>query len=225
MGSPQAMNGGVLPILGEHGGIAAAENADVKKSGNPSPVAPSRANRAQRGFTLIEVMVALIVLVLGVLGAAAMTLTALKDNKQSGLRSQASALAYEVSDLMRMSGPGPMPGSPYEAIYTSSTPAAVASCWTTGCSLSDMAKNNYFEWRQKLNASTTGGVLPNGDAKICRDVANLASTAAGYATCDGLATSPLVVKMKWDEKSNNARDASSPTAVTTAYLVVPIKPY
>ena len=214
------MNGGSVPMLGKRGRTPAPQNARVKKSGQPSsmPTRPiARTPQQQRGFTLIEVMVALIVLVLGVLGAAAMTLTALRDNKQSGLRSQASAYAYEVSDLMRMAGSAPG----QEAIFTSGTaPASVATCWSTGCSLADMAKNKYYEWRTKLT-----GTMPNADAKICRDVANLTSNAAGYASCDGLGTSPLVVKIRWDEKSNNARDASSPTAVVTAYLVVPIKPY
>jgi type IV pilus assembly protein PilV len=189
----------------------------VKKSPASSLVRSARGPRARiAGFTLIEVMVALIVLVLGVLGAAAMTLTAIRDSKQSSLRSQASALAYELSDLMRMS-----PGQ--QGIFTGAVPSAVPSCWTTGCSPADMAKNNYYEWNAKL---TGANGLPNGAAIICRDVANLGSDAPSYAAaCDGLATSPLVVKLRWDEKNNNARDAASPTAVQPAYLVVPIQPY
>ncbi len=169
------------------------------------------------GFTLIEVMVALIVLVLGVLGAAAMTLSAIRDSKQSGLRSQASAMAYELSDLMRANSSG------NEAIFTGGAPSSVAACWSAaGCLPSEMAKNDYFEWRAKL---TGVNGLPNSAAVICRDAANLASNAASYATCDNLPASPLVVKMKWDEKNNNARDATAPIAFTTAYLVVPIQPY
>ena len=167
----------------------------------------------------------MIVLVLGVLGAAAMTLTAVRDTKQSALRSQASALAYELSDLMRASRyrtPPPLPTpNPYqEAIWTGSVPTSgISTCYTTGCSPADMAKNDYYEWRQKLQNSTSG--LPNGDAVICRDSTLLAS----YPACDGSALSPLVVKLKWDEKTNNARGASSPTIVTTRYMVVTIQPY
>lgn len=86
-----------------------------------------------------------------------------------------------------------------------------------------MAINNYYEWRAKL---TGPNGLPNGAAIICRDVGSLASDAVSYAAaCDGLATSPLVVKMRWEEKNNNARDATAPTAMTPTYLVVPIQPY
>lgn len=169
------------------------------------------------GFTLIEVMVALIVLVLGVLGAAAMTLSAIRDSKQSGLRSQASAMAYQVSDLMRANGIGNV------AIFTGGAPSSVATCWSAaGCLPSDMANNDFFEWRAKLQGVNG---LPNSDAKICRDSTNLASDAASYAACDNLPESPLVVKIRWDEKNNNARDTTAPVAFMTAYLVVPIQPY
>ena len=161
-------------------------------------------------------MVALIVLVLGVLGAAAMTLTALRDGKQSGLRSQASALAYELGDMMRANR---VPVT-NESIFTGPVPSFVTTCWTTGCIPADMAKNDYYEWHQKLVGP---GGLPNGEAVICHDSTKLADSY--YPACDGLATSPLVVKLKWDEKNNNARDAASPTSVTTRYLVVTLQPF
>ncbi len=182
---------------------------------------------SQRGFTLIEVMVALIVLVLGVLGAAAMTLTAIRDTKQSGLRSTASALAYELSDLMRANPTIREPVTPFTMVFDSETffrgaqPAsAVTSCWATGCLPADNAKNDFYEWLTKLRGPSG---LPNGEAVICRDATKLAD--AFYPACDNAATSPLVVKLKWDEKNNNARDAASAVAVTTRYMVVTIQPY
>ena len=211
-------------MLGTRPARSSLQNGGVKKSPPPALSSSFRnrvaAPRRDRGFTLIEVMVALIVLVLGVLGASAMTLAAIRDSKQSALRSQASALAYELSDLIRMT-----PDATQLAIFTGAPPSSVSSCWTTGCSLDDMARNNYFEWRAKLtgvNGTLTG--LPNGDARICRDAANLASDAASFATCDNLATSPLVVKLTWDEKENNARGAVASNFAAKTYLVVPILP-
>ena len=192
-------------MLGTRAGPAAGHNVGVKKS----PLLHSA--RRSVGFTLIEVMVALIVLVLGVLGAAAMTLNAIRDSKQSSLRSQASALAYEMSDLMRAN-----PGQ--ETVFTGGAPSAVGTCWTTGCTPNDMAKNDFYEWRAKLTG--TNG-LPNGDAVICRDATQLAV----YPTCDGSPTAPLVVKLRWDEKNNNARGAVTPVAITARFMAVPIQPY
>jgi type IV pilus assembly protein PilV len=188
----------------------------------------ARADRAA-GFTLIEVLIALIVLVLGVLGAAAMTLSSLKDTKQSGLRSQATMFAYEMSDIMRANAPQYSTTTPpvlqvdTEAVFTGSAPAPVSACYDTGgCSRVQMAQNDYAAWSAKLTGS---GGLPNGAAKICRDSHNVATTAAGFSTCDNNATSPLVVKLKWDEINNNARDATTKTAATTQYLMVVIQPY
>lgn len=178
-------------------------------------------------------MVALIVLVLGVLGSAAMTLTAIRDGKQSGLRSQASALAYELGDLMRANRS--TSSSPVnqaadqaarEAVFTSGPPASyVSACWTgSGCTPAEMAQNDYYEWNQKL---TGANGLPNGLAVICHDATQLASATLA---CDNAPTSPLVVKLRWDEKNNNARDAAvttaaAPVSVTVRTLALPIQPY
>ncbi len=188
----------------------------------PAPLmagaATPRVRTRQAGFTLIEVLIALIVLVLGVLGAAAMTLTSLRDGKQSGLRSQAAALAYEIGDIMRAN----RNATGVEAIFTGTQPTGgISSCWTSsGCVPTDMATNDFYEWIQKLHNPITG--LPNGQAVICHD---LATPATSFPACDGSATSPLVVKLKWDEKNNNARGATSTTAVSTQYLVVTLQPF
>ena len=204
-------------MLGKRRPAHEHQNVRVQKS---TVLRPS-----SRGFTLIEVLISLIVLVLGVLGAAAMTLNSLKDSKQSGLRTQASQLAYELSDLMRFAG------FSQQGIFTGGAPAASSSCWTgTGCTPAQMAANDFYEWQLKaFGTASTPGMLPNGAAKICRDISNTAPTAAAWnATCDGLNTSPIVLKMKWDEKNNIARgqaQASGATAVTTMYFTVQLQPY
>lgn len=215
------MSGGYLPMLGRQRRAARPQNARVKKplplsrrSSRRSPGGgPRRSPRLARraaGFTLIEVLIALIVLVLGVLGAAAMTLTSLRDGKQSIYRSQATALAYELSDLMRAN-----PSTSAQAVFTSSSGSLVSSCWTTGCSTDDTARNDYAEWKAKVPQ-----MLPNGDAVICHDLTKLDQ----YPACDNAATAPLVVKLKWDEKNNNARGQTTSTAVTTRFMSIVIQP-
>ncbi len=208
-------------MLGRPRLAASPENAGVKRpSSSPLPKSaarvPSRGRAA--GFTLIEVMVALIVLVLGVLGAAAMTLSAMRDTKQSALRSTASALAYELGDLMRASGSDPTT----EAIFTGNGEAQIADCWVSGCTPADMARNEFYEWKRKLANPTEG--LPNASVVVCRD-----STAANFSSptaCDNNAASGLVIKLQWDEKNNLARDATNnfgtQSPVTRRFLVVPV---
>jgi type IV pilus assembly protein PilV len=55
----------------------------------------------QLGFTLVEILVALVVLSIGLLGVAALQLMSLRSNHGSAMRSQATFLAYDIVDRMR----------------------------------------------------------------------------------------------------------------------------
>lgn len=56
---------------------------------------------AQEGMTLIEVLVALLILSVGLLGAAAFQLNALKYTDSARMTSQASFIAYDMMDRIR----------------------------------------------------------------------------------------------------------------------------
>lgn len=75
--------------------------------------------KAQQGMTLIEVLVSLVILGVGLLGAAAIQLNALKYTDSSRISSQASFVAYDMLDRIRanpladysaLSGVGAMSG-------------------------------------------------------------------------------------------------------------------
>lgn len=57
--------------------------------------------RVQKGMTLIEVLVALLILTVGLLGAAVIQLNALKYTDSSRMTSQASFIAYDMMDRIR----------------------------------------------------------------------------------------------------------------------------
>lgn len=63
-----------------------------------SPYTP---NRHQAGMTLIEVLVATLILAIGLLGAAMIQLNALKYTDSSRMTSQASFIAYDMLDRIR----------------------------------------------------------------------------------------------------------------------------
>ncbi len=62
--------------------------------------------RTQGGVTLIEVLISLLVLGIGLLGAAAMQLNALKFTDSSTLQTQASFIAYDMLDRIRSNPDG-----------------------------------------------------------------------------------------------------------------------
>lgn len=57
---------------------------------------------AQRGFTLVEILVTVVLISVGLLGVAALQLTTLRGNQDSYVRSQASVLAGDILDRMRV---------------------------------------------------------------------------------------------------------------------------
>lgn len=54
-----------------------------------------------RGMSLVEALVALVVLSVGLLGIASLQMTSLRNNLGAHLRSQATVLAYDIADRMR----------------------------------------------------------------------------------------------------------------------------
>ena len=79
-----------------------------------------------RGSSLLEVLIALVVLGLGVLGMVAMQATSLKSNQTALVRTQATELANEISDLMRANRNAALAGS-----YDSALAAAAPTGTTT----------------------------------------------------------------------------------------------
>ncbi len=67
---------------------------------------------AQEGTTLIEVLVALLILTVGLLGAAAFQLNALKYTDSSRMTSQASFIAYDMMDRIRANSGADYTGTP-----------------------------------------------------------------------------------------------------------------
>lgn len=67
----------------------------------PNSGFPQDFSRHQIGMTLIEVLVAVLVLAIGLLGAAVIQLNALKYTDSSRMTSQASFIAYDMLDRIR----------------------------------------------------------------------------------------------------------------------------
>lgn len=66
------------------------------------PMSPSFSDRSRMGgLTLVEILVAVVVISVGLLGVAGLHAYSLKNNYDSLLRSHASALAGDIADRMR----------------------------------------------------------------------------------------------------------------------------
>ena len=97
---------------------------------------------AMEGFSLIEVLVALFVLSIGLLGLAALQTTGLKLNHQSYERTQATLQAYDIIDRMRTnkSGTGDTVNTTYDNVSLGSAPGTT-DCATATVPQAVMAPN------------------------------------------------------------------------------------
>ncbi len=129
---------------------------------------------ANRGFTLLEVLIALLVFSLGLMGLAGLLVVSVQTNHSAYLRTQASFLAQSMADRMHANVLGVWKGS-YSgtsgATYSLATIAATGTtCLDTNlCGYADIAKRDGQVWSNQLVS-----FLPNPTA--------IASTCAAPAT-------------------------------------------
>lgn len=128
------------------------------------PTAGTRRHRRASGFTLVEVLVAVLVISIGLLGVARLVLAAVKANDSAYFRTQAANLAYSMLDEMRANRAYAMTSPGYQVGYGSySKPSS--NCAGSACTPAQMAAYDLYTWKQQLN-SGVGGALPQGDGKI-----------------------------------------------------------
>ena len=145
-------------------------------------------SRIARGFTLLEVLIALVIFSLGVLGMAGLLTVSVKTNHSAYLRTQAFLLAQDMADRMRANAPALwISPNPYNlnAIATPpATPALAATgafsdpCSTASCTPSGVAARDLLLWQSQLTQ-----FLPNvGAAIVCQNAASTGTPKAPYST-------------------------------------------
>lgn len=133
------------------------------------------ARRRQSGFSLLEVLIALLVLSIGLLGLAALQTMGLKFNTQSYQRTQAVLQAYDIMDRMRANPTG-MAAGLYNTVGINDSAPTLPTC---PCSSTQMKDYDINQWKNAI-----GTLLAQGKGAVCRGTldANLACTNAGGGT-------------------------------------------
>ena len=108
---------------------------------------PRAARRAHAGVSLVEALVALLVLSIGLLGLANLQLTAIRNAHSAHLRSQASILAQDILDRIRANRAN---ATAYNIALSAAAP--------TGTSV---AEKDLKAWLDSL-----AGSLPQGDGAV-----------------------------------------------------------
>lgn len=130
-----------------------------------------RTKKSIKGFTLIEVLIAMLILAVGLLGLAGMQARSIRANLSAYNRSQATQLAYNMADRMRANTTearkyNNFPPSIYATVLAVNA-GLQAGCTAIagGCTPVQMARNDLAEWNILLTNPTNNrdlNALPNG---------------------------------------------------------------
>ena len=110
----------------------------------------------QNGFTLLEVMIALLVLSIGLLGLAALQATTLKANHGAYQRTQATFIAYDMMDRLRANRTAALAGQCNVEMGETLTGSSSAMC-----------DADVTDWQ----TNSVGTLLPSGQGSIICTVA------------------------------------------------------
>ncbi|MEH3087647.1 MAG: type IV pilus modification protein PilV [Xylophilus ampelinus] len=153
--------------------------------------------RFHEGFTLVEVLVAIVVLSFGVLGLVGLQALSLQSTREARLQSSAVRLAEEMAELMRINKMVAIKTTAAENPYlidnfTGTVPATSANCFTAACtSGADLARWDVANWLDRIRTE-----LPGARVVICADSVPYDSGGLPRWACDGNA-GMLAIKIGW----------------------------
>lgn len=126
--------------------------------------------RHARGASLLEVLIAIVIMSFGLLAMGGLTASSLQYGKMAQFQTAGVQLASDFADRMRANTDG-FAGNSYDktSVYSSTTAViTVPTCSiATKCTGAELASIDLAEWRNNLRTS-----LPGGDAYVLRDVDN-----------------------------------------------------
>lgn len=124
--------------------------------------------RNQGGFTLLEVMIALVIFSIGLLGLAGIQAVSIENNNNAYMRTLAMQSAYDMADILRSSYDfNNNVDSTFDSVNTT-LGSAPGSCAQNGatlptCTTAQMAAYEIYDWKYHLSQ-----LMPSGRGKVVR---------------------------------------------------------
>ena len=145
-----------------------------------------RGRVGNRGFSMIELLVAVLVMSVGVLGVAGLATLNAQHQRSAAAHAEAVRLAYDLMDRIRANPAGLRQGS-----YASGDEALEApDCRAGQCAAAQMAAFDLAQWRCALGAATA--------EDRCRAPINAVGTVAADA-----ATGRVRITIRWRDQGES----------------------
>ena len=139
-------------------------------------------NKQQKGVSLIESMIALLVISVGLLGIAALQVTSMKQNNSALHHSQAVWIGYNIADRIRANS------FQFDAYDGTNTDTAYSQDCTSGpCSALELVVADQADWALAVKT------LPSGIGMISKPV---------------VGGNELLIKVMWDDEGTGATGTS-----------------
>jgi type IV pilus assembly protein PilV len=119
-----------------------------------------RAHKRQQGFSMLEVLIAVLVFSLGMIGLAGLLIFSIQSNHVAYLRTQATFLAHNMAARMG-ANPAGVWANDYNINDLDAVGAGIGTSCSTGCTPADLATHDIQEWSQQVHT-----FLPNAHATI-----------------------------------------------------------
>jgi type IV pilus assembly protein PilV len=168
--------------------------------------------RTNCGFTLIEVLIAMIILAVGLLGLARLQATGLGNNQSAYNRTQAMQLAYDITDKMRANScldSATKKPIAEQYITTATAPtcptgnmgSVCTACEGSNCTPAQLVAKDLYDWNLALTNTLAKGTGANPVGKI---------TKSGVI---------YTVTINWDDNKDGIVDVQDPNFQLQVQLI------
>lgn len=127
--------------------------------------------RKPRGFSMIEVLVAMVILAVGILGVASLQGSSLRFTHNAQLRSQATTIAQDMVERLRTNRDFALASNEnYQVNIGATASGEILDCTSNNCSAIELAEFDKDQWLESIEN------LPKGKGSVTVDSNTRAAT-------------------------------------------------